>query len=293
MKSVYYAFRGGRFLVEHLPLPVSRAISHFVCWIYYGAFPGKRRLVRRNMERALGREISKGELSAVVRRCYRYYADYWVDIFWLPTLTKGQVLDNFRKMGEENLLEALGFGRGVIVTLPHYGSWEAGAVYLASLAPFWAVAELLRPPELFDMFVQQREHLDIGIIPYDHSTESKQKMEEVLRRGEILALLCDRDLKGKGVPVEFMGEETTLPPGPAALALKTGASIVCVSVRNLEDSGWKGHAMPVIEVPESGDKQEILASTMQKVANDLEVLIREDPSQWHLFQPNWPSDRSS
>ena len=28
----------------------------------------------------------------------------------------------------------------------------------------------------------------------------------------------------------------------------------------------------------------------QYLARELEYLIRRAPEQWHLFQPNWPSD---
>jgi KDO2-lipid IV(A) lauroyltransferase len=28
----------------------------------------------------------------------------------------------------------------------------------------------------------------------------------------------------------------------------------------------------------------------QLLAHELEFLIRRAPEQWHLFQPNWPSD---
>ncbi|NIS21734.1 MAG: phosphatidylinositol mannoside acyltransferase, partial [Thermoplasmata archaeon] len=44
-----------------------------------------------------------------------------------------------------------------------------------------------------------------------------------------VALLSDRDLKGRGVEVEVFGEETTLPPGPATLAVKTGAPLFPVA----------------------------------------------------------------
>ena len=43
-----------------------------------------------------------------------------------------------------------------------------------------------------------------------------------LRRNQIVCLLSDRDLTGDGVEVEFFGERTTLPAGPATLALRTG-----------------------------------------------------------------------
>ncbi|MTA40097.1 MAG: hypothetical protein F2560_03555 [Actinobacteria bacterium] len=28
----------------------------------------------------------------------------------------------------------------------------------------------------------------------------------------------------------------------------------------------------------------------QAIAHELEELIRRAPEQWHMFQPNWPSD---
>jgi len=45
-----------------------------------------------------------------------------------------------------------------------------------------------------------------------------------------VCLLCDRDLERNGVEVEFFGERTTLPAGPATLALRTGAPILPVGV---------------------------------------------------------------
>jgi KDO2-lipid IV(A) lauroyltransferase len=33
-----------------------------------------------------------------------------------------------------------------------------------------------------------------------------------------------------------------------------------------------------------------VARVTQALARELEFLIRRAPEQWHLFQPNWPSD---
>ena len=46
----------------------------------------------------------------------------------------------------------------------------------------------------------------------------------------MLCLLCDRDIGGGGIPVEFFGEPTTLPGGPATLALRTGAPVLPAAV---------------------------------------------------------------
>jgi KDO2-lipid IV(A) lauroyltransferase len=40
----------------------------------------------------------------------------------------------------------------------------------------------------------------------------------------------------------------------------------------------------------SGSLRESVSTITQNLAHELEWLIRRAPEQWHLFQPNWPSD---
>jgi phosphatidylinositol dimannoside acyltransferase len=291
MKTAYYGFVAAEKVIGVLPIGVTRKVAHAFAYAYYAMFPGKRRLVKRNMKRALGEAAGEREVRKTAIDSYLYYADYWVDIFWLPTLPREYVLERFDRKDEKPLEEAVARGRGVLVILPHYGSWEAGAVYLSSLGKFAAVAEVLKPPELFDLFCRLRKGVGIDIFPYDSRDETRQAMVESLRSGTTLALLCDRDLKGKGVEVVFFGERTTLPPGPATLALKSGSPIVCVKVRNLPDGTWLGRSTEPLYVDSTIDRDEAIRVTMQKVADTLEGLIREDPAQWHMFMPAWPSDR--
>jgi lauroyl/myristoyl acyltransferase len=290
LKIVYYLFVLADKIVAKVPVGIIRALAHAGAGLYLVAFPRKRRQVEKNMRRALGPGATDEEVKRTAFRAGRCYADYYVDIFWLPTQARESVLEKFGRINEAGLEAAVAAGKGLIVVLPHYGSWEAGAVYLSSLGPFAAVAEVLKPPELFDMFVRLRAAVGIDIFPYDSKPETRDRMVEALRGGTTLALLSDRDLKGTGVAVEFFGERTTLPPGPAVLAMRSGSPIVCVNVRNV-DGGWVGHAMDPIQVEAEGDKEEIIARTMQQMAANLEVLIREDPAQWHMFMPAWPSDR--
>jgi KDO2-lipid IV(A) lauroyltransferase len=113
-----------------------------------------------------------------------------------------------------------------------------------------------------------------------------------LRANEVVCLLCDRDLDRTGVEVEFFGERTTLPPGPATLSLRTGAALLPVAVYFTERlNGHHAIIRPPISLPRSGDGLRAdVARTTQYLAHELEFLIRRAPEQWHMFQPNWPSD---
>jgi KDO2-lipid IV(A) lauroyltransferase len=113
-----------------------------------------------------------------------------------------------------------------------------------------------------------------------------------LRDNHVVCLLADRDLQGGGPEVEFFGERTTLPPGPAMLGLRTGAPILPTGVyftpRVDGHAAWVRPPLPIART-DAGLRADV-ARTTQLLAHELEILIRRAPSQWHLFQPNWPSD---
>ena len=56
-------------------------------------------------------------------------------------------------------------------------------------------------------------------------------------------------------------------------------------------SGSVGVVRPPLEVQRLGRLREDIARITQALAYELEILIRAAPEQWHLLQPNWPSDR--
>jgi KDO2-lipid IV(A) lauroyltransferase len=114
---------------------------------------------------------------------------------------------------------------------------------------------------------------------------------KALRNNEVVCLLCDRDLQGGGVVVDFFGENTTLPAGPVTLSLRTNAPVFPVAVYFTE--AYNGHHAvihPAMHFERSGKLREDVRVGTQALAKELEALIWAAPEQWHLFQPNWPSD---
>jgi KDO2-lipid IV(A) lauroyltransferase len=93
------------------------------------------------------------------------------------------------------------------------------------------------------------------------------------------------------VDVEFFGEVTKLPGGPAVLAIRTGAPLFPSIV--YQDRGGKGHGVirPPLEFERTGNLRTDVATITRMLAAEFEMLIRKAPEQWHMFQPNWPSDR--
>ena len=116
-------------------------------------------------------------------------------------------------------------------------------------------------------------------------------MLQALRNNEVVCLLSDRDIQGGGIEVEFFGERTTLPAGPATLGLRAGAPILPVAVYfTRRVNGHHAIVRPPLDAERRGKLREDVTRLTQDLAHELEYLIRRAPEQWHLFQPNWPSD---
>jgi KDO2-lipid IV(A) lauroyltransferase len=151
-----------------------------------------------------------------------------------------------------------------------------------------AVVEPVEPPELFDWFARQRRAIGIDIVPLGPDVSTL--LLRALRANKIVCLLCDRDLTGDGVEVTFFGERTTLPAGPATLALRTGAALLPVAVYFGEGRDHDASVLAPVPAKREGRLREDIARITQALATEFEHLIEHAPDQWHLLQPNWPSD---
>ena len=168
---------------------------------------------------------------------------------------------------------APGGGRGVIFALPHMGNWEqAGAwIVLRGAGKITTVAERLRPASLYDRFVTLRESLGVEVLPHSGGAGGFGVLAQRLRVGGLVCLLCERDLTGSGIEVEFFGEPARIMGGPAALAEQTGAALMPVTLW-YEGQNWGAHIHQEIPVPKTGAGQEKIAAMTQQLARVLEAV---------------------
>lgn len=226
----------------------------------------------------------------LVAEVYRNYAAYWFDSLDVTNMSHDELVRRVTVEGMEHLSAPLSAGQGVVAAIPHLGSWEAGARWLSEVAGVRVVAavEKLDPPEVYEWFVDYRTRdLGIEVVPVDG--QASQKLAAALSSGAMITLLCDRDINGDGVEVEFFGERTRLPGGPALLALRTGSPLVPLAVYQRGDD-FHGVVLEPIEVERRGRLRDDVTRTTQDLASSLEDLITRAPTQWHVLQPNWPSD---
>jgi phosphatidylinositol dimannoside acyltransferase len=252
--------------------------------------PRRRRMVARHLQRVAGRPLRGPERRRAVRASFRSYARYWLDTFQLAGLDHDELDARVDAIDLLPILDtAMAAGRGAVLVTPHFGSWDLGGAWLASRGyPLITVVERLRPRRLLEWFLELRHRIGITVLVRGPSV--RHQLAAALERNEVVVLVCDRDLSGRGVTVEFFGERTTLPAGPARLARQCGAPLIPVAIHHVGNGRHRGIARTAVPVQHSDDQRDDIAVTTQRLAQELEALVRTDPEQWHLMVPNWPSD---
>lgn len=292
-RAILGAFKGGTLVAAKSPRIVGQSVAS-VAGRGSSLLPGERRvIVARNLRRIYGRELGPLEREQKIQETFASYARYYYDSFRLTGMSLAEVERGFTVEGIEHLEAAMEEDEvGPILALPHLGGWEWAAYWITQIRQWGlaAVVEKLDPPELFDWFLEFRQSLGMNIIPLGPTAAHEVAMAAANK--EIVCLLCDRDIGGGGVPVTFFGEQTTLPAGPAVLALRGGCRVLPTAVY-FSPKGVHGVILAPIEIERTPGATSIRPDVpifMQALATQLEVLIRRAPEQWHLLQPNWPSD---
>ncbi|MFC6883111.1 MULTISPECIES: phosphatidylinositol mannoside acyltransferase [Actinomadura] len=247
------------------------------------------RQLERNLCRVLGKAEVDDEVRVLSRKVLRSYFRYWLEVFRLPEYDRERIVGKMRVTGHEKIFENLDAGRGVILALPHMGNYEhAGAWLVHQGHPFTTVAERLRPESLFDRFVAFRESLGMEVLAHQGAS-AYGRLAQRLRAGRPVCLVVDRDLTAGGVDVEFFGATARMPGVAAALATRTGAALIPVTLW-YEGEYWAARVHEEIPVPGEGGGQERIQAMTQELARVFEAGIRAHPEDWHMLQKVWVDD---
>jgi len=256
--------------------------------------PGVRRL-RAHLARVTG--ASGPALDALVRAGMRSYARYWREVFRLPATAPERIVSGMRIRDEARLRSAYASRRGVLLVLPHSGNWDhAGAWACLTGMPLTTVAERLEPAALFDRFVAFRRGLGMEVLPLTGGERPVYDvLGERLRAGGLVCLLADRDLSRNGVPVRLFGAPASMPPGPAVLALRTGAALLPTTLW-YDGPDWGARIHPEVTAP-AGARFGARVSAMTQAVADVFASgpdgIADHPQDWHMLQPLWADERTA
>jgi KDO2-lipid IV(A) lauroyltransferase len=282
-RLTFWAYRAAERLLGSLPrgvvLPIAAAAGNAA----YDLSGSKQALIHTNLGHAMGLPADDPRVARAARAAFRNYAKYLVDVMRFPSLTDA---DAERLVAIENvdiLEQARAGGTGVLVCTVHVGGMDMIGPGLKRAGELLhVVADDTTYGRLYDHLKQVRAAHGFELIGW----RNLRGLFKVLRGGGNLVLFCDGGYRPGDVPVEFLGQATTFPAGPATLSARSGAPMVPVWAQRTAHDTFVARGLPMIRAA-SDDPAELYRAT-QALADALGAVVAEDPAQWYMFRPVWP-----
>lgn len=276
------SYNAGSKLLRAVPAGLRNAAATPGGTAWFWVSRAQRRAALDNYAAVLNLPRQHPDVAAVAKRAFQNYGRMLTDFVLLGDLSSAEVQDRVVVDGLQNLDAALEHGRGVVLALPHMGSWDMAAAFAAARGyRVIAVAERF-PGSLDKAVVDNRRRFGLNVISLGRS--AVREVREALADNKVVALVCDLE-QGPGVEVTFFGRRAVVPSGPAAFSLKSGAPMLLVhSYRS-----GPGRYRVVAEPGPEWAPGETSHSAMQEIIKRFETYIRKRPDQWYAFRPMFKS----
>lgn len=266
-------------------LDLSRKFANVLALTFFYIIPIRKKIVLKNLQVAFP-ENNLRTNKKLAYKIYKSFAISLVEILYLPYLKKEVLHDVVECSNPELIVNKFKEGKGVILLSSHFGNWEFIAISVAIQIqlPFSVIVKPLRNPLVFEWMNKARTKFGNEVVPLGISI---RKTYQTLKEKKIVAMVADQRGPAEGVKVDFFGKKVSIYTGPAVLALKTGAPLICgIPIR---DKNFK-YKTTLIEIslenlPEGEDEKVIEIS--QRYTSYLEQVIRDHPEQWLWMHNRW------
>ena len=289
----YWAWRALSAAAQRLPVRAVYAVALAGGDLAYLLWADKRHIALHNFSAVLARPVTDGEVTRMVRRSFRNFAKYLVDIMRFPGMSLADIASLVAVPEEtwRSLAALRERGHGLIMVSIHFGSFELGGARIAHELPLCVVADDLENARIMDLLAANRSHKNITIFTPDGAAK---KVLRALRRNEVVGFMMDlgpRALAFSNVTTDFFGRPTVFPAVAAELARVSGAPIVVAAVRREPDDTFHTITLEPIFVERTSDAARDVLQATGQIVRQLESLIRQWPEQWYIFRPMWPLAR--
>lgn len=239
-----------------------------------------------NINIITGKKLGNFHKFILAYKIYCNFSLYFVDIFYFRDKSKHDIIKYLDELsGVPDFEKTLSFGKGAVLLTAHLGNWELGGYFLGKKKlPINVVYFPDRFKKLEFFRSTTRNKMLVNEINVETGLFSAMPIIRALRKNELVAMQGDRDFRADGVKVIFFERQVRFPSGPVICAMAAKSPIIPVFI--IETKGnYKIIAKPAIIPTGSIKKQDDIIDNVQRVANVIEEMVRENPTQWYCFYP--------
>jgi KDO2-lipid IV(A) lauroyltransferase len=271
-------------VANRAPMPVTRVLAQAVGTTMWALDARGRAAVRRNLAHFIPAACGEARSRAVLA-AYRSFAVQLSEGFRLGRLPE-RYLERLRLVDPWQVFAQRPL-RGPAILVTVHANWElmlAAVQRLRLIEQVEAISLSHGDPRIDHLFERKRGQVGCRSLLLDRAPLAALRS---LKAERILGILADRDYTGNGVRVPFAGEPLSLPPGPAALSVQTGAPVVPMLLLRTAPSAFAVVVAKPLRADESLPKPQQVLDLTDRLAKTLVRFIATAPTQWVSFHDAW------
>ena len=262
--------------ISRQPLSVSRWIARILALIVNIFKVSKTSdVIRLNLEISLS-ELSTQERERITRAAIRNELMSYFEFFSIWGSTNQKNIERVHKViGEDLLHDALAQNKGLVLIVPHFGTWEIMNAYIAQ---FTSMTIMYKPVknQAADQFVRAaRSREQANLVPTDES--GVRQIFRALKQGGTTVILPDHTPNVGGEYIPYFGVPLATSNLSAKLIQKTKARALFLYALRNEDAGFDIHIEAIDEKIYQGDVNQGTGI----IINTIENLIQRHPEHYH------------
>ncbi len=280
-------------LVGRMPEPVAVKLGVCLGWTFWALGRNRRRIARRNIERAMPGEHTDAEARRIVKEVFVNIGLTAVETLWMRRHGNREVFDrHYEEEGIDRLQATLDEGAPPITFTGHLGNWELLGAYVATrIGTVNALARPVNNPKVREYTTGLRRQLGLQVIS---TRDGVRPMLRALKRGETLAVLIDQHVNRAFVPATFFGRKAATTAVVATLAARLDTPVFAVySLRRGHQFRHRVIVEGPIELERTDDPEADVLANTQRFNDALEAAVRRHPEQWLWTHRRWKLDDRS
>lgn len=271
-----------------LPRPLALRAGVALGEIVYRLDRRDRRIALFNLELAFP-ERSAAEHRAILRASVHNLGRMAAEVCHLAALTP-ETIGRYVTVEDPAAWRAaldLAAQRGAVILTGHFGNWELLAYAHGLLGHPITLVHRPMNNALVDRAITDLR-AQAGTVSLAKKTAAKAALR-ALHRKQIVAIPADQNQTRRyGVFVDFFGVSACTTPGPARLAMLSGAPVVPVFlVREGTSDRHRIVVLPTVELVNTGDRDADVIENTQRCTAVVEAMLRRHPEQWIWFHKRW------
>lgn len=263
-------------IFSRLPIQVSRFIARMLAGLINSLHITKTsETIHFNIQICMP-HLDQAERERITRAAIRNEMQSYLEFFSIWGASNDKNLSRIRSIqGEHYAHEAVAAGKGLVLIVPHFGTWEVMNAWFAQLTKMTIMYKPIKN-KAADKFVREaRSREQATLVPTDES--GVMQIFKALKRGGTTVILPDHTPHVGGDMVKYFGIPLASSSLSAKLIQKTKAKALLLYAIRDDSDGFDMFIEPLDERIYEGTAQD----GTRVIHETLENLIQRYPEHYH------------